>query len=75
MLCSVLVWIFLSGSIGHVARAGHDFNATIVSIFLQSSELTFDSDVVIPAIAMAVDGVSRLYQNIKFELVVRNSSR
>ncbi|KAL3253720.1 hypothetical protein MRX96_054499 [Rhipicephalus microplus] len=75
MQCSVLIWIFLSCSIGHVARAGHEFNATIVSIFLQSSELTFDSDVVIPAIAMAVDGVSRLYRNIKFELVVRNSSR
>ncbi|XP_077485263.1 atrial natriuretic peptide receptor 3-like [Amblyomma americanum] len=75
MLCSVLIWILVSASVGGVAPVEYEFNATIVSIFLNSSELAFDSNIVIPAIAMAVDGVSRTYPHIKFELVVRNSSR
>ncbi|XP_077564346.1 atrial natriuretic peptide receptor 3-like [Haemaphysalis longicornis] len=77
MSCGLLMCILIgASSMGPVSpAAAYEFNATIVSIFFSSSELTFDSNVVIPAVAMAVQGVSKMYPHIRFELVVRNSSR
>ncbi|XP_064470104.1 atrial natriuretic peptide receptor 1-like [Ornithodoros turicata] len=75
MVCSMMRWILFSASVIQLAPASYVFNATIVSIFLNSSELTFDSNVIIPAVGLAVQSVSRLFPHINFQLVVRNSSQ
>lgn len=76
MLCGVIAWTLISAClVSRVSPIDQTFNATIVSIFLKSSELSFDANVVISAIRLAVEGVSNAYPHIKFDLVVRNSSR